>query len=149
MSKLYTPEMLSLATQLANYPLSGSYDKTAQARSKICGSSLSIGLDVHDGVIAGIGLKVAACAVGQSSAAILAGSAVDKSVEDITQTHNALRAWLDGEADLPQWPGLKALAGARDHTGRHDALILPWEAAILALSSVATPVQLSSDASSR
>ena len=141
--------MLSLATELAQYPLNGPFDNTADARSRICGSSVSIGLDVLDSSVSRIGLKVAACAVGQSSAAVLASAVKGCTVGQLTGTHQAIRLWLDGEGVVPEWPRFEALAGAKEHKGRHGALILPWDAAIWALSSVSTPVQLSSDVMAR
>jgi hypothetical protein len=48
-----------------------------------------------------------------------------------------LERWLAGEGDLPAWSGIGALAPARDHPGRHGALLLPWKAACEALSQAA------------
>jgi hypothetical protein len=39
---------------------------------------------------------------------------------------------------LPDWPGVEAIAAARDYPARHGAIMLPWTAARDALSS-ATP----------
>lgn len=135
MSALYTPQMLALCADLARYPWSGGLALQADARSSVCGSTITIGLDCgQDGAIGAIGLKVAACAVGQGSAAILAGGAHGRTRADIEATLAGLRNWLAHEGDLPDWPRLEALAGARDYAGRHAALLLPWEAALKALS---------------
>lgn len=136
MSRLYTPQMLALSADLARFALSGEFAHTASARSSVCGSTLTIGLDLDGaGAVCRIGLQVAACAIGQSSAAILAGAAHAARPEDIAATHAGLRAWLGG-AELPDWPGLDVLSAARDHPGRHGALLLPWEAAVRALDPV-------------
>jgi NifU-like protein involved in Fe-S cluster formation len=128
--------MLALAADLARYPLAGDFAAGAQRRSSVCGSTLAIGLDMDEaGAFARIGLKVSACAVGQSSAAILAGSARGASPESVGETLEGLRQWLEGEAPLPPWPGLEAIAAVRERQGRHGALLLPWEAAVEALSS--------------
>jgi hypothetical protein len=52
----------------------------------------------------------------------------------ITATGAGIAAWLGGDAPLPDWPGLAALAPARAHPGRQEALLLPWKAAAQALS---------------
>lgn len=136
MSALYTPEMLALSTQLASYPWSDRYRYQAEARSQVCGSAIAIGLDLDaHGAIAAIGMKVSACAVGQSSAAILAGGAPGAVEADLERARDGLKAWLAGEAGLPDWPRLPAIEGALPHKGRHGALLLPWEAALKALSS--------------
>lgn len=142
MSALYTPQMLALAADLARYPFAGEFAHQASARSSVCGSTLAIGLDLDaDGAVSRVGLQVAACAIGQSSAAILAGAAQGARPEDIATVHEGVRAWLSGEGDLPDWPGLEILTAARAHAGRHGALLLPWEAAVRALDPVlsATP----------
>ncbi|MEM6856230.1 MAG: iron-sulfur cluster assembly scaffold protein [Pseudomonadota bacterium] len=150
MSTLYTPEMLALATELARYPLNGSFAYQADVRSKVCGSTLSIGLDCDaKGAVSRIGLKVSACAVGQSSAAILAQSVQGVTAQDLTRTHAALRDWLAGKGALPDWPGLATLSSARERAGRHGALLLPWEAALQALSASDCAGDLSSQSASR
>lgn len=128
--------MLALSAQLARYPWNEGFAHQAEARSSVCGSTLSIGLDLDDsGRVSATGLKVSACAVGQSSAAILAASGKGAHPDAIAATLAGLREWIAGEGDLPDWPGLNAIAGARDYAGRHGALLLPWEAAVEALSA--------------
>ena len=135
-SKLYTTQMLSLSAELANYPYSEDFELTADARSSVCGSTISIGLDLDgSGIIRKTGLRVAACAVGQSSAAILARNAAGARAEDISRTREGLRAWLSDEGPLPDWPDLEVLSGVREHKGRHGALLLPWDAAAKALGT--------------
>lgn len=133
--KLYTPQLLALATELANYPLSGEWPLRAQARSKTCGSSITIGLaiDAHDAV-SGLGMAVTACAVGQASAAIFARGASGRSATDIRHALRQVEAWLGAaEAPLPDWPEFSLLGAARDYPARHGALLLPWRAAAEAL----------------
>ena len=136
-AKLYSPALLGLATGLAQFPLPADLPLRAEARSRSCGSVIALGLALDkDGGIAGIGMKVSACAIGQASAALLAQGSLGADPERLRDTAVALAAWLAGEGALPTtWPGLDPLAPARDHPGRHGALLLPWKAACEALSS--------------
>ena len=141
-ARLYSPELLGLATGLAAFPLTGDLPLRAEARSRSCGSVIAMGVALaEDGAsIARIGMRVSACAIGQASAALLAEHARGVDPERVIATSEALAAWLAGEDDLPaDWPGLAALAPARAHPGRHGALLLPWTAACEALSSGAGP----------
>jgi len=134
-AKLYTAEVLGLATALAAWPFDPGMPLTGQARSQSCGSTLGISLQLDEaGRIAALGLRPQACAVGQASAAIFAGGAVGKSCAEIAAAEAALASWLAGAAPLPEWPGLATLAAARDYPGRHGAMLLPWRAALDALS---------------
>ena len=134
--KLYTPELLALAVALADYPADASLPLHGQARSKSCGSTLAADLALDGaGRIVALGLQVRACAVGQAAAAIFARAATGHGAEEIAASHGALSAWLAGTGDLPDWPGLAAIAPARAFPGRHGAIMLPWTAAREALST--------------
>jgi NifU-like protein involved in Fe-S cluster formation len=135
-AKLYSPELLGLATGLARFPLTDDLPLRAEARSRSCGSVIAIGLALGpEGRIAKVGMKVSACAIGQASAALLAEGAAGAASGEVFATADALAAWLAGEGELPAtWPGLAPLAPALAHSGRHGALLLPWKAACEALS---------------
>lgn len=133
---LYTPDILGLAVELAQYPLGDDLPLRGSARSKSCGSTLEIGLSCNvNSHINALGMKVSACAIGQASAAIFARHAVGKGLESILSTRLALEAWLSSEVDSPQWPDLSLIAPARDYPARHGAILLPWKAAEQALSN--------------
>ncbi len=136
-AKLYSPALLGLATGLAQFPLTGDLPLRAEARSRSCGSVIALGLALGDnGAIARIGMTVSACAIGQASAALLAQGALGAEPALLRDTAEALAGWLAGDGHLPNiWPGLAPLTPARDHPGRHGALLLPWKAACEALSS--------------
>jgi NifU-like protein involved in Fe-S cluster formation len=133
-AKLYTPELLALAVQLANYPYDPALPLKGEARSRTCGSHLEIGLSVDDrGQIVKTGMRVTACAVGQAAAAIFAAGAAGHTGEAVALVLSELESWLGGSGNLPDWPSLAALTPARDHRGRHGAILLPWKASVAAL----------------
>lgn len=133
--KLYTPDLLALAIELASFPLEGDWTQLASARSRTCGSSVTIGLQLDDhGRINRLGLAVTACAVGQASAATFARAAGGRNGAEIAAALKEIEVWLArADAPLPHWPGFAALAPARSYSGRHGALLLPWKAAADAL----------------
>jgi NifU-like protein involved in Fe-S cluster formation len=132
---LYTPEILGLATGLAGYPLAGDLPLTGDARSRACGSTLAIGLAVdRTGRIVRLGLKAQACAVGQAAAAIFARGAIGRDATDLRAAEAAIAGWLAGAREMPDWPGLDAIAAAVDYPGRHGAIRLAWQAALSALA---------------
>jgi len=133
--KLYSPGLLALAASLADYPLKGDFALRSEGRSRTCGSTIAVGLEAgEEGRVARVGMQVAACAVGQSSAAILAGGLAGRTRADLVEATRGIEAWAEGMGELPDWPGIEALAPARDHPGRHGALLMPWKAALDALS---------------
>jgi len=135
--RLYTPELLALAVGLANYPLTEEFPLTGEARSRSCGSTLRMGVAVDDaGRVERIGMRVAACAVGQASAAIFAQAVPGRTAGELASTLQALEAWLTDGGPEPDWPGFSILVPARAYPGRHGAMLLPWRAAIDALSKL-------------
>ncbi len=134
--RLYTPELLALTLRLAEYPWTESFALTGEARSKSCGSTLAIGFELDgEGRIARLGLRARACAVGQASAAIFADAATGMDDSAVKAGHDAMTAWLAGSGPLPDWPGIAAIEAARAYPARHGAMMLPWQAALAALSS--------------
>ena len=134
--KLYTPELLGLTVSLADIPLDDSLPLRGSARSRSCGSTLDAGFMTDgEGRVERLGLRVRACAVGQAAAAIFAQGARGVSLADIEAAHSALAAWLAERGEMPEWPGIEALHEARAYPGRHGAIMLPWSAALDALSS--------------
>ena len=73
--------------------------------------------------------------MGQASAAIFAEAATGQDRAAIAAALAAIQAWLGEGAELPDWPGLGAIAAAQAYPGRHGAILLPWKAALEALPS--------------
>ena len=136
--RLYTPELLGLAVELAEYPPLDSAPAHGEARSATCGSTLAVDLAFDErSQIARLGLRVRACAVGQAAAAIFARHAPGRDLADIRDALARLEAWLEDEGPAPDWPDLALVAAARAYPARHGAMLLPWKAAAAALSSAA------------
>lgn len=135
-ARLYSVEVLALATRLGDWPLDPSLPLLGAARSPACGSTLSVGLQVDAlGQVSRIGLRAQACAIGQAAAAIFAAAAPGQDRAAIAAALALLDQWLAGTGPMPDWPGLSVIAAARDFPGRHGAMLLPWRAALEALPS--------------
>ena len=134
--RLYTPELLARTLSLAAFPFDENLPHAGAARSKSCGSTLALRVALGgDGKIARLGLRVQACAVGQASAAIFAEAAIGRTRNAIELASREMRNWLAGEGPKPDWPGIELLEPARSYPARHGAIMLPWDAALAALSS--------------
>ena len=139
MAALYTPELLTLAVELADHPLDPARSHRAQARSRICGGSLELDANLdRKGAIAAVGLRAHSCAVGQAAAALFARSAVGRTRASLIASREALEIWLSSSDRAPDWPDIEHLAAAIGHPGRHGAIVLAWTAAIEALSNPGT-----------
>lgn len=134
---LYTIDILRLAASTADWPLLARPDASAERRSPTCGSRVRVDVVCAlDGTVAGIGLGVSACALGQASTAIMAAAAPGRPPEDFRAARDALAAYLAGASEnLPDWPDIAPLAPARAYPARHASILLAFDAAIAALAS--------------
>jgi NifU-like protein involved in Fe-S cluster formation len=133
---LYTPEILGLSVALADYPPDSTLPFSGTAGSKSCGSTMTVQVAMDDdGRVARLGIAAHSCAIGQASASIFARAATARSAAQIAGAETAIAAWLAGEGAMPDWPGLVAIAPAAAYPARHGAILLPWRAALSALSS--------------
>lgn len=129
---LYSTELLALAIELADYPFDAAAPAKGHARSRSCGSVIN--LSSSGGSLEDLGLRVSACAVGQASAAIFARESSGMDAAAVAVMVENLGEWLQGQAPSSILPRLELLEPARPHLGRHEAILLPWRAALDALS---------------
>ena len=128
---LYSPALLGLAIELAEYPFDENASLIGEARSRSCGSTLALSTEPGFGKI---GLRVTACAVGQASAAIFARHASAREPAEIADIAVSIEEWVTADGPQPDWPDLEMLDAARAYPARHGAILLPWKAALDALS---------------
>ena len=128
--KLYSKRILALA---ADMPLTEPLEAphvTVKRRAPLCGSTVTVSLNVADGRIAGYSQNVKACALGQASAALMAAHVIGRNRAEIEAGRDALRAMLAGDGDGPAapWEGYDVLTPARDYRNRHASILLAFEA---------------------
>lgn len=134
--KLYSGRILALA---ADIPHTGRLDApqfSARKRSPLCGSMVTVDMDVTDGRISRFGQEVRACALGQAAAAVLGGAVIGRSEAEIIAARDALRAMLKADAPPPGAPfdGYEVLLPAREYKNRHASILLAVEATAEAFS---------------
>ena len=135
-AKLYTPEVLALAVDLARWPAREDLPLHGEARSATCGSTLMMNMELDEGEnVRSLGMRVRACAIGQASAAIFANAANGRGPASLKAMLAEMERWLAEDGPMPDWPGIATIAPAKDYPARHGAILLPWRAALAALST--------------
>jgi NifU-like protein involved in Fe-S cluster formation len=131
---LYTVEILRLAASLPEPARLERVDGAGEARSATCGSVVRTEVELGpDGRVAAVSQQVQACAFGQASAAVVAAHAVGRDRIEVELALIVLSEWLGGGGQVPDWPGVAALAPARARTARHGAIVLPFRALLAAI----------------
>lgn len=128
--KLYSGRILDLA---ANIPHAGRLDSpqaSVRRRSPLCGSTVTVDLDVTDGRISRYAQDVKACALGQAAASVLGAVVLGRSQAQIDAAQAQLSAMLRDGGAVPDAPfdGWEVLLPARDFRNRHASILLAIEA---------------------
>ena len=127
---LYNAEILRLAASIPHHARLEHAAATAEKRSPICGSRVTVDVGVDDdGRVSEVGLLVRACALGQASSSLLAAQILGKTPEQLADARDALTAWLAGEGVMPDWPGIGVFEPALTYSARHPSIRLAFEAA--------------------
>jgi len=133
--KLYSQRILALAADIPHRERLLAPQATAKRRSPLCGSTVTVDLQLEDGRVTAFGQDVKACALGQASASILGRHVVGATRGDIAQARAELEAMLktSGAAPQPPFEALEVLLPARDYRNRHASILLAWDATLAAL----------------
>lgn len=131
---LYNRDILALAVATAEYLPIADARHRVRKRAPLCGSAIILDLDTDDaGRVTRVGMHVEACALGQASAALLARHAPGLGLAELRAARDGIASWFAGADAQPDWPGFDLLAPAQGYPARHGAILLPFDAAIVAL----------------
>lgn len=135
MNDLYHPRVLELAAETPHVGRLNAPMGSATKVSRVCGSVVTVDLDVADGVVTRFAIEPKACALGQAAAAVLAMHAIGARVEEIRAARDALWTMLKEGGPAPEgrfWE-LRHLEGVRDYPPRHASTMLAFDAAVAAI----------------
>ena len=140
LSDLYSEKILELAANIPSMPRLAAPDTSARRVARICGSVIEVDLCLKDGVVTAYGQDVSACALGQTSAAVVARNIVGASAGELRNVHAQMQAMLKGEGPPPdgRWADLRYLEPVRDYRPRHGSTLLVFEAVVAALDGFET-----------
>jgi NifU-like protein involved in Fe-S cluster formation len=139
--RLYSGRILELA---ANIPHAGRLEApqaTARRRSPLCGSTVTVDLDIADGRISRFAQDVKACALGQAAASVLGAVVLGRTRAEVEAARDALSAMLKDAGPVPAAPfdGWEVLVPAREYRNRHASILLAVEATAEAFASAERP----------
>lgn len=129
--KLYSGRILALAADIPHHARLDSPQASVRKRSPLCGSTVTVDLDLTDGRVSRFGQDVKACALGQAAAAVVGGAVMGRTPAELTAAAQALEAMLKSGGPVPPAPfdGFEALIPARDFKNRHASILLAIQAA--------------------
>lgn len=143
----YSKDVLQLAASIPHLGRLPSPHGSARKVSRLCGSEVTVDVELRGGAVSAFGLEVQACALGQAAASVVAEGIIGADRAEIASGLKALNALLAGTSGTVdgRFSGLGVLAPARDYPARHGSIRLALEAALAAFDAASdrTPTDVS------
>ncbi len=139
LNDVYNKRILELA---ADIPRQGRLEKphaSATAHSKLCGSTVTIDLNVEGGKVTNFAHDVKACALGQASSSIMARNVVGSTPDELRDVRETVRRMLKENGAPPtegKWRDIAVLEPVRDYKARHASTLLTFDAVVKALDEL-------------
>lgn len=132
---LYSGRILALAADIPHVGRLDTPMASVKKRSPLCGSAVTVDLNVDAGHVTDFAQDVKACALGQAAAAVAGGAIIGRSLSELELSRDQLRAMLKENGPVPEAPfeGFEVLQPARDYKNRHASILLSIEAACEAM----------------
>ena len=130
-NELYTQKLLELTASISHIGHLPEPQAKATAVSKLCGSEESVELCLDEqGNISAFAQQVAACALGQTSAAIVAREIEGTAPKEFHKIAEDMRAMLrsDGEPPQGRWQDLEILSVVKQYPARISSTLLVFQA---------------------
>lgn len=135
---IYNKRILELAADIPRLGRLPAPQASATARSKLCGSTVTVDLVVADGKVADFAHEVKACALGQASSSIMARHVIGATPDDLRAVRETMRKMLKENGPPPQgeWADCAVLEPVRDFKARHASTLLTFDAVVEALDRI-------------
>jgi NifU-like protein involved in Fe-S cluster formation len=138
LSDLYSQKILDLAGNARQPGRLAQPGASSRKVSRVCGSVIEVDLIVRDGVIVDYGHEISACALGQTSAAVVAREIVGTPVGEFRQVREQMHAMLKSDGTPPEgkWSDLGYLEPVREYRARHMSTLLVFDAVVDAIEKI-------------
>lgn len=137
-NEIYNRQILAFAADIPRLQRLEQPDATAVAISRLCGSKVTVDVNMRDGVVSDFGQEVKACALGQASSSIMARHVVGSTPEELRSVRDQMYWMLKEEGPPPtgKWADLEALLPVRDFKARHASTLLTFDAVVDAVNQI-------------
>ena len=141
---IYTKTILRFASNIPNAERLKSPDVSITKRTAVCGSSMTVDLNIKNGKIEDIGLDIKACALGQASASILAKNILGSNCKEIQTLRHSIFFMLTGDGSAPKnkFSDYEILSPAKDYKNRHASILLALDAVVEAIDQIRSKISV-------
>lgn len=128
----YSRDVIALAASIPHARRLDAPQASVRKVSRLCGSQITLDMNIADGRVSEIGWDVSACALGQASASVLGSVIIGADRPMLADGLETLNRLLKGDPvpDNSPFVSLSALAPAASYPARHGSIRLAFEAAL-------------------
>ena len=135
---IYNRKILGFAADIPRLQRLAHPDAMAVGHSRLCGSKVTVDVNMKDGVVSDFGHEVKACALGQASSSIMARQVVGSTPDELRAVRDQMYKMLkeDGPPPAGKWADLEALLPVREFKARHASTLLTFDAVVDAVNQI-------------
>jgi NifU-like protein involved in Fe-S cluster formation len=138
LNEVYNKRILELAGNIPRLGRLPAPDASATAHSKLCGSTVTIDLQMDGDTVTEFAHEVKACALGQASSSIMARNVIGAKAPELRKLRDTVRRMLKENGSPPdgKWADIAVLEPVRDYKARHASTMLTFDAVVSAIDQI-------------
>lgn len=136
--EVYNARILAFAGNIGRIGRLDAPDATATARSKLCGSTVTVDIRMDGDTVSDFAHEVKACALGQASSSVMARNVVGATAAELRAARETMLRMLteNGPPPTGRFEDMKYLEPVRDYRARHASTMLTFDAVVDAIGQV-------------
>jgi NifU-like protein involved in Fe-S cluster formation len=138
LNEVYNKRILELAGNIPRLGRLPVPDASATAHSKLCGSTVTVDLQMDGDTVTEFAHEVKACALGQASSSIMARNVIGAKAPELRALRDTVRKMLKENGSPPggKWADISVLEPVRDYKARHASTMLTFDAVVSAIDQI-------------
>jgi NifU-like protein involved in Fe-S cluster formation len=138
LNEVYNKRILELAGNIPRLGRLPAPDASATAHSKLCGSTVTVDLQMDGDTVTEFAHDVKACALGQASSSIMARNVIGAKAPELRKLRDTVRRMLKENGSPPdgKWADIAVLEPVRDYKARHASTMLTFDAVVSAIDQI-------------
>lgn len=138
LDEIYNSKLLELAAAIPHSARLPAPDATVTAHSKLCGSTVTIDLNLDGDRVTGYGQTVKACLLGQAACSVVGAHVIGATTAELHDAAAAMRRMLkeNGPPPAGRFADLAILEPVRHYKARHGSVLLVFDALERAIAEI-------------
>ena len=127
---LYNTNILRLSSDIPRLGKLDKPDSSSTVVSKLCGSKITVYLNMEDNTVNDFTHEIKACSLGKAASSVMARNIIGSGSEELLEIKKEMYNMLkeDGAPPSGKWDDLKYFEPVKDFKGRHASVLLVFDA---------------------